>query len=277
MQTESAVSPGELLARAQAGESVDEIMKTSDNTSTADESAPPSPDESQATTPTDESQDDELNNAPNESEADDSIDYELKVPLHGREPMTLGELKDLAIQQLDGVGTKEQLTEQEKTQRVQTAALQRDLETLAAGWQQQGLLTPEAIQQMQQVNVRQKMLKQRELQTLIPEWSNPQALTADLDTMAEFGASYGINKERFEYMVDWEPQLAFAMRDLAIGYKTVQEKLRKRPPPSNSKGRPKPATAKQRRDENVKRAQSGRIEDKKAAVGAILLDSYKGR
>lgn len=275
MPTNEAVTPGELLSRAQSGESVDEILKTNDNAPT-DENQTISPDENQATTEASESDADTSDDTPNESQADDSIDYDMKVPLQGREPMTLGELKDLATKHLDGVGTQEQLTEQERTKRVQNAALQRDLETLAAQWQQQGLLTPEALQQMQQVNVRQKMLKQRQLQTLIPEWSDPNAITADLDNMAAFGESYGIPKERFEYMVDWEPELAFAMRDLANGYKLVRDKLKNRKAPANSKGRPKPATAQQRRQETINRAKSGRLEDQKAAAGAILLDSFKG-
>lgn len=273
----SDVSPGELLARAQGGESVDDIMKTGDNTST-DESPPIKSDESQQPTGDDESQQPSSDDSPDESQDDPNIDYEQKIPVHGHDDMTIGELKDLAVKQLEGIGSKEQLSEQEKTKRVETAALQRDLETLAAMWQQQGKLGQQEIQQLQQINTNQKLLKQRQIATLIPEWSEPKAILADLDTMAEFGATYGIPRERFEYMSEWEPQLAFAMRDLATSYKTIKDKLRKRPPPGSARGKGRKVTGSERRQGQINKAkQTGSVDDMKAAMGATYLNSLKGR
>lgn len=267
---------GEVLARAMAGESLDDIREQEQNKDTG-ESSPQKSAENAAPT-NDQETDPGIDPEGGESPAPE-IDYKQAIPMPGREPIPLGELKDLAQKALDEQETVSLLDEQQRESRQYLAKLQNDLEGVANLLHQQGLLKPEVIETFRNVYRQQVAMNKRRLVTLIPSWSKPETQTADLEIIKQFMAGYGIEPEYAESLSDGRPEFVWMIQDVARAWHKAQSVLAGKKAPATRKGNANKPGAKQKREQMKKEAftaiNSGNFEQGKAGLGQILLDAQK--
>lgn len=267
---ESTPSPGEILSRHIAGESLDEIVKKEDDDEKR-ESAPPS-DESHDTPPSD----DESHLEPKSKTEDESpkvkIDYKQEIPMHGRDAMPLSDVKDAASKWFEHQDNRVEIEEQDRQKRVSLYNQERDSNSYLSFLAESGQLTQEQMGQWQQ---RATQLAQRNLEaatTLIPEWSKPETITSDQQAIIEWAAQYNILPERAGAFVYDDPAVAFAIRDTAIHWKKMQEILKEK------KTAPKHSKPKGKRVAQPKTERKGRatLNDHKRDLGERFRGALNG-
>ncbi len=137
--------------------------------------------------------------------------YDKVVP--GTE-LTLGELKDQAKQYAEAT----QLTETAKHERSELERerllLQQRAQELTA-MLPEGAVTPEKLAEAdRQIQARMEQAAQ-EMVRIIPDWSNAETKAADVATMAEHLAGYGVSPAIVEQLTNTDPTLTKILLDAA--------------------------------------------------------------
>lgn len=274
MQSPNQPSPGEILARAQSGEPLADILKEEDNDSSAEEHSSPAEEQAPTAPEAEELSEQNLVDEAAEEPPQD-IDYDQMIPIKNREPVKLSELKDLATAQLEAQGKAEIVSEKERETRSYLMNLQKELEGVAILAQSKGLLDNDMLQALQQVSAQQTARNKQQIVTLIPEWSTPEAQTADIEKMVSFGEQYSVPREYMENIAFGLPSVAWMLRDVANSWHQTQTILNNRKPPKQQRSTNRKVSRQTRNQELRQKglAKGASFQDKKAAAGAILLDA----
>ena len=114
------------------------------------------------------------------------IDYDLEIPMpDGREPMTLGQMKD-RVNQLER--TDQQMIEREN-------ALMRQQDELAEVMQQMGGIPPGLQEQAAQRNQQRLQHEHERMLEAIPEWKEKETFDRDRGQIFETAKQYGLGDE----------------------------------------------------------------------------------
>jgi len=253
-------SPGEILARTMQGESLDEVLK--------DEQTPI---KVETPTPQDEAPTGEEAEKPEDpKEPEKVIDYDQLIPMQGGEPVKLGELKDMAKRGRDYDVLETKLNNDLREERVYTGALKRDLEQVASYMQSKGMLDAEMLQVVNAVYAQQVAQNTKITETLIPSWKDAQQVQSDVVILQEWGKQYGISPAIMEQIPNGDPNFAYALHDVATMWHKVRGRLDAKNPKHRKPSNRKPVKTLNSEKLLKQAEQSQNVDDKKAAMGAIL-------
>ncbi len=263
LMAKAAEMPSDELEKAEIEEEIPEVEQTEESTVEKQDAEPE--------TETDDAEQAEQTMA-EELGLDKADIYAMKVPLgDGREPISLGDMKDAYIQQVRDADKAEQTRiEQERTIGAERAAIQQLLSVLPE-------LSPDqqqAIHQAQQAHLNREIDK-----TLarIPDWQDQATYKADMTAMQDLAQQYGISDEELGATVD--SRHIHLLRDFARLQAKVAKAEANKPEelkPGKKSGKRKPMAADKRTKLNkqIERAKASKhMPDKVDAITNLLLNS----
>ena len=163
--------------------------------------------------------------------------YKLQVPMPGDgEPMTLGELKDKALEWDKSVSERETHAETMRQQRLQMVQVQNEVRELVS------MIPPELMtqQMLDQARSRIDAAKSQAVQDtlqLVPEWKDREAYAADRELMNAHIAKYGFDPEDLDVVL--EPRLFAYVRAQAKREQQIEQALEKVRAQRQRQGSPK--------------------------------------